>query len=34
MRRKSVRNGTVKIPLGLLFGFIDEDLNLIRNSPK
>ena len=26
MRRKSVRNGTVKIPLGLLFGFIEEDL--------
>ena len=25
MRRKSVRNGTVKIPLGLLFGFIDEE---------
>ena len=27
MRRKSVRNGTVKIPMGLLFGFIDDDLN-------
>ena len=27
MRRKSVRNGIVKIPVGSLFGFIDDDLN-------